>query len=1353
MSVTTTDEALSRRQLLVALRAVRNGNFNARLPLDLTGIDGEIAAAFNDMAELNARLARELKRVGTSVGRDGRIGERVNIGDTPGAWADCLESVNGLIRDLTEPTAEINRVVGAVARGDLAQRMALDMDGRPMKGEFLRSARTINTMVDQLNAFASEVTRVAREVGTEGKLGGQADIRGVSGTWRDLTDSVNSMAGNLTAQVRNIAEVTTAVANGDLSKKITVDVRGEILELKNTINTMVDQLNAFASEVTRVAREVGTEGKLGGQAQVRGVSGTWRDLTDNVNQLAGNLTEQVRGIARVVTAVANGDLRRKLTVEAKGEVAELANTINNMIDTLATFAEQVSTVAREVGIEGKLGGQARVPGAAGTWRDLTDNVNQLAANLTTQVRAIGEVATAVTKGDLSRSIQVEVQGELEVLKDDINEMIGNLRETTRINADQDWLKTNLARFTGMLQGQKDLQTVGRTILSELAPLVGGQHGVFYLNEPVDGRPRLRLLAGYAYRERKHVDTEFGLGEGLVGQCAYERQRILLTQVPPDYITINSGLGEAPPLNIVVLPVLFENDIKAVIELASFNRFTEIHLSFLDQLMENIGIVLNTLSANMRTEELLKQSQALALELQQRQDELQQTNEELEEKARLLGEQNEEVERRRREVEDGRRALEQKAEQLALTSRYKSQFLANMSHELRTPLNSLLILSQQLADNPDGNLTERQVEFAQTIRSAGNDLLTLINDVLDLSKIESGTTAVSIGDVPFEKLVDDVSRTFRELANQKRLEFRIALDPQLPRAIRTDETRLQQVLKNLLSNAFKFTDTGSVSLSIAPATEGWDPGHETLDRAERVIAFHVADTGVGVPEDKHDVIFEAFQQADMNTSRRFGGTGLGLSISREIATLLGGDIRLRSRVGHGSTFTLYLPEAHEPPLAGVVDESRPAGRLALASNGAVGSADSHVALPTALVADNPFGDDRDRLGPGDRSLLIVEDDEAFARILVDVAHEHGYKALVALRGEAGLALARRYRPSAITLDLHLPELDGLNVLDLLKHDPATRHIPVHVISVRDEASRALGLGAIGHLNKPTSRRQLDEALAALTALLDRPTKRLLVVETDPVRREALVGLIGDADVSITAVASGREALAAVGEQRFDCVALDLDVPDAAGEELLATLKAMPGLENLPVVAYSERELSAPQAARLRDLAHVVTVGDGRSMERVLDETALFLHRAEADLPEPKRALLRAARRTDPVLAGKHVLIVDDDMRNIFAITSALERHAVETAYVEDGRAALDWLRHAPAVDAVLMDIMMPDMDGFETMRAIRADPRFSELPIIALTAKAMKGDRERCLEAGASDYITKPVDVEQLYSMLRVWLRR
>jgi len=1203
------------RNIAEVTTAVARGDLSKKITVDVKGEILELKDTINVLVDQLNSFASEVTRVAREVGTEGRLGGQAQVEGVGGTWKDLTDNVNAMAANLTGQVRNIAEVTTAVALGDLSKKITVDV-----KGEILELKNTINTMVDQLNSFASEVTRVAREVGTEGKLGGQAQVRGVAGTWKDLTDNVNLMADNLTGQVRNIAEVTTAVQRGDLSKKITVDVKGEILELKNTINTMVDQLNGFASEVTRVAREVGTEGKLGGQAQVPGVGGTWKDLTDNVNLMATNLTNQVRGIADVVTAVAQGNLKRKLTFDAKGEIAALAETINGMIETLSTFGDQVTNMAREVGVEGRLGGQARVPGAAGLWRDLTDNVNQLAANLTNQVRSIAEVATAVTKGDLTRSISVEASGEMAALKDNINEMIRNLKDQTLKNAEQDWLKTNLARFSRMLQGERDLTTISNLIMSELAPLVNAQYGVFYVTNRDEEEVKLELVASYGAESHDELKQHFALREGLIGQAAADKQPIRLTNVPGDFIKIGSGLGTAAPANVNILPALFEDEVKAVIELASFEQFNETHHSFLNQLMETVGIVLNTIAATMRTEGLLSQSQLLTQELQARQtelttkqEELHATNEELQEKAQLLENEKRQVEAKNFEIEMARRAVEEKAEQLALTSKYKSEFLANMSHELRTPLNSLLILSKLLADNQQGNLNEKQTEFARTIHGAGTDLLNLINDILDLSKIESGTVSIELGDMPMAGLKQHMERTFRQLASEKGLVFEVDFDETLPPTIRTDEKRLQQVVLNLLSNAFKFTAHGGVTLAVRPASAGWSPNHPVLRDMDTAIEFSVRDTGIGIPQEKQKLIFEAFQQADGTTSRKYGGTGLGLSISREIARLLGGELQVRSVPGEGSTFTLYMPMQF------------------------VGGQYAVSAMPTELggatevtVGSYAPPDDRDELN-GHPFVLIVEDDPTFAGILLDLAHEQGLKGVISSAGSGTVAMVRKMRPIAVTLDLGLSDIDGFVLLDLLRHDPDTADIPVYVISGAEQADHALTIGASGITEKPAD-------------------------------RDELASLFGK--VAETARAAKKK---------------------------------------------------------------------GRA--------------------PPRRVTPAIRRDAIPELAGTRILIIDDDIRNIYSLTSVLEAHDVKVLHAERGTEGISILETSPTIDVALVDIMMPDMDGYETMRLIRSKSAISHIPLIAVTAKAMKGDRQKCLDAGASDYISKPVDIDLLLALLRVWIGR
>jgi signal transduction histidine kinase/CheY-like chemotaxis protein/HAMP domain-containing protein len=1106
--------------------------------------------------------------------------------------------------------------------------------------------------------------------------------------------------------------------------------------------------------------------------------------------MAGNLTSQVRGIAKVVTAVANGDLKRKLNVEAMGEIAALSDTINSMIDTLATFADQVTTVAREVGVEGKLGGQAKVPGAAGTWKGLTENVNQLAANLTTQVRAIAEVATAVTQGDLTRSITVEAQGEVAALKDTINEMIRNLRDTTQKNTEQDWLKTNLAKFSRMLQGQKDLNTVGRLILSELAPVVRAQHAVFYVLDSMKEAQRLTLLASYAAQGQNRTRKNIELGEGLVGQCALEKDKIVLYNVPDDHVRISSGLGDSLPQSILILPVIFEGQVRGILELASLEGFNSSHQAFLDQLTESIGIVINTIEANMRTEDLLKQSQSLAQELQSRQQELQQTNQELQEKARLLVHQNEEVERKNQEVEQARQALEEKAEQLALTSKYKSEFLANMSHELRTPLNSLLILSDQLCKNTEGNLNVKQTGFAKTIHSSGNELLMLINDILDLSKIESGTVVVDPSEVEFDELQQYVERTFRHVAEAKNLDFVARLDPGLPASMLTDSKRLQQIIKNLLSNAFKFTQSGQVKLTIEAVQSGWNPEHEDLNRAGNVMAFSVSDTGIGISADKQQIIFEAFQQADGSTSRKYGGTGLGLAISRELSRLLGGEIRLASTPARGSTFTLYLPQTYSAvrtlrkpnPSASTYHNGADAvaASAAFQRESAIGRApeshgdgmqqiagsvnvmpEVHITPAVASAAPEMFrpidevGDDRASIRQNDRVLLIVENDLAFARFLLDAAREKGFKGIVTSLGASALALATEYKPSAITLDIYLPDLDGWRVLDRIKNDLTSRHIPVCVISTDDSRERALATGALAFLSKPVhSKDILDAFLARLHDYITRQFKSVLVVEPKEESRERTVQYLKAEDIQITSVADGASALQMLRERLIDCIIVN---PEASGlAALMQSSQSESLVSNLPIITYSElteHDRDGGESGSLHISSGGSVIRPIHSRERLLDQVSLFLHRKLEKLPEAQYKVLDTLYHSTDILAGRNVLIVDDDMRNIFALSSVLEEQGMNVVSADNGRDAIRLLSEKSPVDIVLMDIMMPEMDGIDTMLEIRKLQHRKDLPIVAVTAKAMKGDREKCMEAGAWDYLSKPVDTDTLLTVLRSWLHR
>ncbi|WP_107046865.1 HAMP domain-containing protein [Streptomyces albus] len=1226
------------RSIAQVATAVAKGDLSQKINVSAKGEILELKNTINTMVDQLSAFADEVTRVAREVGTEGRLGGQADVKGVSGTWKDLTESVNVMGDNLTAQVRSIAQVTTAVAQGDLSQKIRVDA-----RGEILELKETINTMVDQLSAFADEVTRVAREVGTEGNLGGQATVRGVSGTWKDLTDNVNVMASNLTGQVRSIAQVATAVARGDLSQKITVEAKGEVAALAGVINTMVDTLSAFADEVTRVAREVGTEGRLGGQARVPNVAGTWKDLTDNVNSMANNLTGQVRNIALVTTAVANGDLSKKIDVDARGEILELKNTINTMVDQLSSFADEVTRVAREVGSEGRLGGQAEVEGVSGTWKRLTENVNELAGNLTRQVRAIAEVASAVAEGDLTRSITVDASGEVSELKDNINSMVESLRETTRANQEQDWLKTNLARISGLMQGHRELDVVADLVMDELTPLVGAQYGTFYLAEDGPGGTELSLIGSYGYPADSGRPARFALGRSLIGQAARSRRTITVGELPDGYVTISSSLGSARPKSLMILPIVVEDQLLGAIELASVTDFAPVHRAFLDQLMETVGVNVSSIIANARTDELLGESQRLTGELQARseqlqvqQEELQRSNAELEEKAALLVSQNRDIETKNLEIEQARQELEDRAQQLSLASTYKSEFLANMSHELRTPLNSLLILAQLLAQNPTRNLTPKQVEYAGIIHSAGSDLLQLINDILDLSKVEAGKMDIAPERLPLRRLLDYVEATFRPLTSQKGLEFSVGTAPGVPVDLVTDDSRLRQVLRNLLSNAVKFTEQGRVELWIEPAREDELPG--SVHRGSPAVAFRVRDTGIGIPPEQLETIFGAFQQADGTTSRKYGGTGLGLSISREIAHLLGGGVVAESSPGSGSVFTLYLPVAHPEFSAGL----------------AVSGAPAPAAVPErALEAAGPAG----APGPGSRS------------------------------GPDGV----------------------------------------------------------------------------------RRRKRLLVIEKQPrgllslVAESAVAGLSGDhgltgshGPVDVVTVVGAQEAAAALATHPCHCVVLELDMP---GGEALRILEAMDGdsaLGGVPVLAHNSRRLEPEQERFLEERAGSRPLELLSSLDELRERVTLHLSAEEPGdvlpLVRPGESGPPAAAEIDTALSGRTALVVDDDARNVYALTGILELHGMRVLHAENGRRGIEMLTSHPAVDVVLMDVMMPEMDGYAATAAIRALPAYAGLPVIAVTAKAMQGDREKSLASGASDYVTKPVDAHELIACVRRWLR-
>lgn len=927
--------------------------------------------------------------------------------------------------------------------------------------------------------------------------------------------------------------------------------------------------------------------------------------------------------------------------------------------------------------------------------------------------------------------------------------------------EETWLQTRQAELGARLRGDIPVAELAEAAMRYLATAAGAQVGALYkLEEDVEGDPRLVRTAGYAFPPEPHpVPSSFRLREGLVGQAAAEGRLLEVGALPGHYLKVTSGLGNADATHVMVMPLLADGSVRGALELGFVQAPPRRVSVLMQRASELVGVALQGALQKQRLAELLEQTQQQTEELQAQQEEMSALNEELEQQNRALLESRNQLEQQAAELEQTNQALEEqqaalnernmrlaRAEQSLLrqkeeveqASRYKSEFLATMSHELRTPLNSILILSKLLADNKAGSLDDEHVRYAQTIYSAGNDLLNLINDILDLSKVEAGKLTIKPEAVEIDRLLRSLERSFRPLASKQGLEFRIERRAGVPRTIISDSQRLEQILRNFLSNAFKFTERGSVSLVVAP--EG-----------ERV-AFAVVDTGIGIPQDQQQTVFEAFVQADGTDSRRHGGTGLGLAIVRQLAHLLGGEVRLQSAPGEGSTFTLVLPRELTERA-----ERAATGELAqrLASKGASPVVSPRQPAPSSRRAEVPvfsFRDDREGGVDRDRQILIIEDDESFARVLYDLAHEMGFSALVTPAAEEGMALARDYRPSAIVLDIRLPDQSGLAVLEQLKSDPRTRHIPVHVVSAEDFSETVRRLGAAGSMLKPVKRHELERAFRELESHISQKIKQVLVVEDDPRQRESIAQLIGGEDVKITGVDTGAAALEQLAERTYDCMIMDLNLPDMPGQEVLAQLsKSDTPYSYPPVIVYTGRDLSREEEELLRRYSSSIIVKGARSPERLLSEATLFLHRVETELPPERQRMLRELRSREVALEGARILLADDDVRNIFAISAALEAHGAQIIVARNGREALAKLEEQPDIDLVLMDVMMPEMNGLEATRAIRQQERFKKLPIIAITAKAMRDDQQRCLQAGANDYLAKPVDMDRLMSLVKVWL--
>ena len=1263
------------------------------------------------------------------------------------------------------------------------------------RGDFTQIKQAQEIALSNQQQVIKDIVQVSQGL-AEGNLQVMPQVE-YRGDFRQIKTALETAANYFQTVIIDLVQISEQLAAGSLQVNHQVEYRGDFVPIKEALEAALSDQRLVIKDIVQVSQGL-AEGNLQVMPQVE-YRGDFRQIKTALETAANYFQTVIVDLVQISEQLAAGSLQVNHQVEYRGDFVPIKEALEIALADQRQVIEDIVQVSQGLA-EGNLQVRPQVK-YRGDFLQIKDALEAALTDLRRVIADIVQVSEGLADGQRITS-QAEYRGDFAQTKNALETAALQLAETTKKNATQDWLKTGQNQLNDQMSGDQNRVELTHNIVSFLTLYLEAQVGVCYLVEgTVEYKQSMKLIASYTQTRRKNLAEEFKFSEGLVERAAKELNSIL--------INIEAGLeAETVPPHVVVIPFLYENVIKGVIVLGSLDKWTEIQLEFLHQVMPSVGIAVNSVESRSKMQELLQQMQVQSEELQNQQQALQQTNEELQSQSEELQTQTEELqsqqeelqqsndaleertntlesqkyeiqhknlalEKTRAEMEKAQIAIKRKAEELELASKYKSEFLANMSHELRTPLNSLLILAQLLENNKTGNLTAKQVEYAQTIHSAGSDLLSLINEILDLSKVEAGKIEVHIENVSLADLIATFEQKFRHVAEEKALDFQIKRADDLPAALQTDGQRLQQIINNLLSNALKFTSEGEVRLEIQYSSEKSSlfqpeqlPSHsprtsgegENLLAPAKIIAFSVTDTGIGIAKDKQPVIFEAFQQADGTTSRRFGGTGLGLSISRQLARLLGGELHLHSEEGQGSTFTLYLPEKFEqktakhselPSSEDPIIRSQPDEVITAITSHQVSQEESANTTETLP----PIVDDRNNLTPENKIILIIEDDRKFSHLLRDLAQEKAFKCLVAEDGQTGLQLADEYQPNAIILDVGLPLLDGWMVMDRLKDNPATRHIPVHFISGADQSLTAKKMGAIGYLHKPVSLEQLGDTFKNIEQFLTRTVKNMLVIIDSEPRQQKILELVGGENIQIKLAMTKSEAFQQLQMVTFDCIILDMDIEQSSGSQLLEQMQQEKELCQMPVIIYAERDLTSSEETILLQCSEHIPVKSVHSRERLLDEATLFLHQLEAKLPVDKRNMLRMVHDKEAILKQKKVLIVDDDVRNLFALATVLEDHDMEALCTKNGKEGLKALEEHNNIALVLMDIMMPEMDGYETLREIRKQPGYRQLPIIALTAKAMKGDKAKCIKAGANDYLSKPVDTDKLISLMRVWLYR